>query len=152
MAGQGRGGQRPQPGSRSALAAHPRRPRRTQWAQVHRPAPLRDRAPAPRTPQPRCGAGRGRTGTARLLPALRSLAGTSSLRPAGRARREGAARNGKRPKSGGSRPPPDHPAVGAGVAAESGSAAFVTPPLAVARCWGARAAAASPFFCCCGLQ
>lgn len=49
-------------------------------------------------------------------------------------------------------PPGDHPALIAVVAAESGSAAFVTPPLAGARCWGARAAAASPFFCCCRLQ
>lgn len=119
-------------------------------------APRRARRPRPggssrRSPR----AGWDRIGQTRLrrLPVLRSLAGTSSLRPAGRARRDGggseweAAKERRLPPS-----PRDHPAAGAVVAAESGSAAFVTPPLAVARCWGARAAAASPFFCCCWLQ
>lgn len=108
---------------------------------------------APR--QPRCSprAGEGRP---ERLPVLCSLVSTFCLRPAGGARREDgggsskweAAKKRQLPPS----PPSGHPALIAVVAAESGSAAFVTPPLAGARCWGAWAAAASPFFCCCRLQ
>lgn len=155
------------PGDSAAALGGGRRP--TQWAQVHRAAAApngraSETPPASTTtattthpPLSSCVRGEGRP---RRLPVLRSLASTFLPQTCRRRGAEGqtAARNGKRPKSGSSPRPPPRPRGrppgfgGSSCRRKRLRAAFVTPPLAGARRWEARAAAASPFFCCCRLQ